>query len=304
MIQVPADGAAEPEERLQARLDHARLRALRFHAEERIRAGGSLDDLRPLIRPALRTILERAESPIYQCRLLQMTSVTSSEDDTTAANANIAIHSMLMARFLALTETELLDVGAAALFHDLWREVSDVAMKTEAGALELLLRSPALSFSNQLTLLVALDLGRDIRKETAPEIEELPPVSQLVHIADAFERLQRGSPARAAMSPRAALELLQGGRSRYMPVLVDLLSDLIGQIPRGSLVKRSNGELALIVEGGARQSHKPLARRLQTADGRPDDELSLVRLDDPLDSLEDVAPESLPDLDLAAALLA
>jgi hypothetical protein len=314
---TPAAAAASAQEEEEGYLSEsqraafyfARLIALAEAALESVRAGRSPDVLSRHLRQTLMKVVDMLAHPLFEARLIGCGVFEVDGVDPLAAHAaRVTALSLVMGRLLGLTRGNQGDLGLAALYHDLGRAElerqpaasgdAEEPASVEAAALQAVrygLRGRSYATAGLLRLIVGLEHHRDA--DGIPDQPALRPshvFSQLVGIADAFDRLEHGLPWRKAMSPAAALQTLAAQPERYAPGLVELLIDALGRTPRGTLLQLRTGELVVVVSGGARQGHRPILRRLMLATGAPDPELTLARLE----SLDLVVTELDPDVEV------
>ena len=80
----------------------------------------------------------------------------------------------------------------------------------------------------------------------ADEINEL---AKIVAVADVYDALTSDRPYRKAMSPNDAVEyIMANGQTQFSYEVVKAFSKSIVPYPEGTLVKLSNGEIAVIEE--------------------------------------------------------
>ena len=88
---------------------------------------------------------------------------------------------------------------------------------------------------------------------------------------------------------------------RLDPAIHQLLVDVLGPYPLGTLLLLPGGELVVVVDGGARRQGRPVARRLLHADGGPDSRSTLLEVTAP--GAARILEPSQVDLDWRRAVL-
>ncbi|MBX3471666.1 MAG: hypothetical protein KF878_32830 [Planctomycetes bacterium] len=285
----------------------ARLVVLAQAGHDAARAGRAPDVHARHLRQTLMKVVDALADPLFEARLLGCGVLAPAGADPEALHAaRVTVLALVMGRLLGLPRGSVGDLGFAALFHDLGRveapHAADPAGDREArasleghvvGAVRCALRGRTYATSGLLRLVVGLEHHHATDGVPAEAILREPHAfSQLVAVADAFDRLEHGQPWRTPVSPAEALQTLAAEPERYEPALVELLIDALGRTPRGTLLQLRSGDVVVVIAGGARQGHRPVVRRLQLATGAPDPARTLAVLD----GLNQVAAELDPDV--------
>ena len=98
--------------------------------------------------------------------------------------------------------------------------------------------------------------------------------SRVVAVCDNFDALTMDRPWRKAFTPTEAIKLVsRGAASRFDPVVVRLLVELVGRHPPGSLVELDTGEWAVVLGpgDGDQPTTRPRVLVVRDALGRPID---------------------------------
>lgn len=285
----------------------SRLVALAEAAQVAVRARRSPDVLSRHLRQTLMKIVDSFNHPLFEARLLACGVLEPPGVDPLAVHAaRVTVLSIAVGRLLGLTRGNVGDLGFAALFHDLGRVDAPRGVRPDGqgedhGSLErhvqdavrYSLRGRTYATSGLLRLIVGLE--HHLLKDRVPDVSALREAhvfSNIVAVADAFDRLEHGEPWRKALCPAEALQELAADPERFDPAIVELLIDALGRTPRGSVLQLRTGEVVVVVDGGARRGSRPVVRRLMLPTGAPDPGGALAILE----SLEGVVAELDPDV--------
>ena len=81
------------------------------------------------------------------------------------------------------------------------------------------------------------------------EREDISLFARIVAITDVYDALTSDRPYRKALSPSEALEyIMAGSGTHFDPELVEAFTKVIVPFPSGTIVKLSNGEIAVVEE--------------------------------------------------------
>ncbi|RMG08893.1 MAG: HD domain-containing protein [Planctomycetota bacterium] len=301
-VKEEEEGYVSPRER--AAYYFARLLALVEASHAAVATGSSPDvHSRHLRQTLMRTVESLPQRP-FLIRLLSLTCLPPLADAPLASHSvNVCVLSLTMGQLLGLRRASLIDLGFAALYHDLGRvghePVPSAEGDREATAsaelhilrgLERCLRARNYGSGGLLRLIVSQEHHRVADGyPDAPALREPHLFSQVVAVADAFDRLQNGTEWRPPQGPRAALRLLEGD-DRYPAEATRLLVDSLGRWPRGTTARLWDGSVGVVLDGGAPRGHRPLVRRVVSASMAPDEERALIELPDPDELAEEVDP--------------
>lgn len=313
------DGEEELAEWQRAAFYYARLIAIAESTYEGVAAGKSPDAFGRELRHTLIKVLERLRGLDFTIRLLALTVLPYPAGHALAGHSvDVAILSILMGRLLRLPRGVLADLGYAAFFHDLgrspqgWPQAEDgsednaVRQNHPARGVALALAGTDTGDAGLWRVVVALEhhrmpdgFPRDRSFQEHPHL-----FARIVSIADAFDRLEKGSPQTPALSPFAALSQIQAQRWRFEETLTGLLHDVLGKWPRGTLVRLKEGSIGVVIDGGARWGDRPIVRRLLLPDGSADPSRKTAELATPDMVAGIVDPSEVPSLDWRRAVLA
>jgi HD-GYP domain-containing protein (c-di-GMP phosphodiesterase class II) len=106
--------------------------------------------------------------------------------------------------------------------------------------------------------------------------------SLMVGLADVYDAMTTDRPYRAAMTPQQALEAMYQQAGHFEPRLLDAFAAMLGEYPVGSLLRLSDGRLAVVTHPHASHVSRPLVRIVEREEGvarLADDETDLSALD-------------------------
>jgi HD-GYP domain-containing protein (c-di-GMP phosphodiesterase class II) len=280
------------EDRDKALTHYARLTTLAEATHKAVARGHSPDIHLDYIQESFRQIIGSLDIPTYETRLLGVTVLAPQPSNLGAIHAsNVAIFSVLMGRLLGLPLSELVSLGIAAYQHDLGRADSTSRNPTKAqvnreteirnhvcrGVFRSL-RARAYNHASLLRIIVNHEHHRlsDIYPP-GHNLRKAHIFSELVSVADSFDRLQH-DPYEKSVSPMNALKTIIKSPSRYRPAAVKLLKNVVGSIPRGTLLRLKNGDCCVVVCGGAKRGDRPIVRRLSDSNGERDEQWTLSEI--------------------------
>ena len=263
------NGAAKVDRGVFALHSYAKLiLGLREHAAiiEHVRQHGDLEQLRPRIR-VVRVIQHLAELCDDRLDLLLKLASNNSgatSEELTAANA--CVLSLALGHALGLHRRDLGDLGMAALFSELGRQVmpsADTSREARnAAALASLLSESGVGQGLYTRAMVLTE--QVLRPHASLEgMRRAHPFSRLVRVALAYCRLISGLELAdgATYSPPEAVQTLRADRSGWLdPRLVDLLANLLRVFPRGTPVVLDSGHPALVAETNTEVFDSPMVR--------------------------------------------
>ena len=202
---------------------------------------------------------------------LRMHSITGLAEPWVEHAVNTAILSIAMGRLLSLARPQLAELGLAAMLHDVGRLELDRH------------QAPAPSHSHPIAGVRAMlrqsEYGPGAMHRMRSALEHhihpgggFPPLhvhrltlfTRVVQVAEFY--LAAVHPAGGARPGAEALELLQGATGTLCPATSGLLVRLLGRWPLGSVVRLSDGQLAVVVSGG-RDARRFADPRVVLADG-------------------------------------
>jgi serine/threonine protein kinase len=237
---------------------YARLVALAEANHQAIRAGLGPDVHARNVRQTMQKIADHLRSRPFEHRLVALTCFPPGGHDPLAFHeVNTTVLSLAMGHLLGLPAHRLVSLGFAALFHDAGRvsPASDGDSSEDedgpSGDVRHVTRGVAVCLRGRISGEASLVRLAVVHEHHRPSdgypktmLREPHAFSKLVAVASKFDRLQNGTASQAALGPAAAFakvaELPRADRAA-----VDLLRDVLGKHPRGSVLRLANGVLAV-----------------------------------------------------------
>lgn len=194
----------------------------------------------------------------------QILAVKEYENLTYCHSVNVAILSFIIGRQLRLREAAIGALVEAALLHDVGKTQLALDIVNKPGKLteserkiveEHPVRGAEILVDTQglqpLTATVALEHHRTVIGTGYPDLGRgvVPHImSQIVSVADVYEALTGARSYRAPYAPeKACLILARSAGVQLNTALVKAFVSAIGFLPRGSLVRTSQGELGVVI---------------------------------------------------------
>lgn len=197
--------------------------------------------------------------------LINIVDIKSMDNYTYQHCVNVAVLSLVLGIQLQLDKKKLYDLCLGALIHDIGKalvpeeilkknnklteeETSIVREHTKRGY-DFLKGSIDISATARIIALEHHERedGKgypDMRKDD--EINEL---AKIVAVADVYDALTSDRPYRKAMSPNDAVEyIMANGQTQFSYEVVKAFSKCIVPYPEGTIVRLSNGEIAVVEE--------------------------------------------------------
>jgi HD-GYP domain-containing protein (c-di-GMP phosphodiesterase class II) len=202
---------------------------------------------------------------MYQ-EFLDLTLVKSKDITTYIHLLNVAVLSMYISSKVGFSKDEVLDLGIAALFHDIGklsisrallqkkgkleaREFSRMEHHTDLGAKILLKYIDTLG---TLPAVVAFEhhLRYDLRGYPKLPFSQKPhPVSLLISQCDVYDALAQKRPYKRSYPPLMIYEIMMKGKGKsFDPKLLDEFFRIIGIWPVKTIVTLSDGRIAVVKE--------------------------------------------------------
>lgn len=236
-----------------------------------------------------------------------LSTMKSHDEYTFYHSVNVCILSITLGRYLGMDEDTLQLMALGALLHDIGKLRVSAAVLQYPGRLnseqwaEIKLHPQ----EGASAILAAADAGQEIAAVVALEHHgrfdgagypassgnrEKHLFSRLVTTSDVYDALTTRRSYRRAETPQQAVNVLtQGMGSHFDPDMVRALVNLLGVYPPGSLLRLSDGTIALVTE--ASRGENPVGVRVVDASGAAVGEPEPVAIE-PADVVEQLTPDA------------
>lgn len=237
--------------------------------------------------------------------MLMMTMLKSKNDDVAEHSFHVSILAIGFAQSLGYSESELEDIGMAALLHDFGHLKVDNKILRKQGKLNQheraeVVKHPIYSFEllkdkKGLTascLDVAISHHERMNGQGYPQgfkEQQIKKNVRLVSIIDVFDSLTSHQPYRKGTSIMEAYKFLMAGRgSHFDESLVLKFVEWRGIYPPGAIVEMENGEVGIVIKSYQKHKLRPVVLLVLDEYKQPRKE-RIVNM-----SQTDLTPESQP----------
>jgi HD-GYP domain-containing protein (c-di-GMP phosphodiesterase class II) len=211
--------------------------------------------------------------------MVWLTRIKDRDDYTAQHSINCAILALGLAHALEWSQGMVERAGLAALLHDLGNvnvdldilnkperltatEYQHIKTHTTIGY-ELLCEEPDVHQDVALAALEHHERPDGLGYPQGKRAEEINPISMLVAVVDVYDAVTSHRVYRPARSHHDALGILWRGRGRkFDRKMVETFIHFMGWVAPGTLVRLSNGELAVVEETNIVHGFFPIVRRL------------------------------------------
>ena len=240
--------------------------------------------------------------------VMQSVNYPDYDSYTVGHSVRVASLAVYIGSKLRWPEKDLLEIGCAALLHDIGKcripdaillkkgpltdeEFDLVRLHPQAGA-EILMEQPGIT-----GLALGACWGHHLRHDGGgyPQMAGWAvssPVTSLLHICDVFEALTAVRPYKAVMEPHDAYGVMMADRGGFHPGMLALFISLVGLYPPGTYVRLSDRAVGVVQESG-KNIDRPLIRILSTGQGTPLSEADQYLLDLADDRVKTIQVEQL-----------
>ncbi|MFO0728472.1 MAG: hypothetical protein U1E65_32145 [Myxococcota bacterium] len=218
--------------------------------------------------------------------LLKMCAIKQADEYVYNHAANTSVLSIVIGKALGIERLRLVDLGVAAFLADLGfallppelvdrpTKISDAERQELVGAMVRTIRTligqGRITDSVVRRVLVAYEHHHPYLDPVTQKPTPIHVYSRIVAVADAYDALTTHRPWRAGFSPDEALRMLsQEAGTRFDPLVVRVLVNLMGLYPLGTTVLLDTGELGIIYHNSndPRLFEKPWVKILKDARG-------------------------------------
>jgi HD-GYP domain-containing protein (c-di-GMP phosphodiesterase class II) len=201
--------------------------------------------------------------------------------------ANTCVLAVVMGRALSVERLALVDLAMAALFADIGFALLPSAMIERDGELSpeervqvydamirqirSIIGKGMINESMMRRVIVAYEHHLPYLDPETGQAGRTHLFSRIVAVADAFDALTTRRPWREGYTADEALRILtKEAGTRYDPLVVRTLVNLMGIYPLGSAVRLQSGELAIVYHNSNQPEHfeRPFVKIVKTADGQ------------------------------------
>jgi len=225
-----------------------------------------------------------------ETNLLGLTNLRCYDEYTYNHSVNVGILSIAVGQRVGIAKNRLVDLGMAALFHDIGKSCIPLGVLNKPGPFDekewaVIRRHPVLGVKELLKLKGVDALTARIMQGSFehhlnldgsgyPRVEYPRGVSlsgRIVAIADCYDALTSARVyRRIAETPDAALRyILQKSGRLYDPILAKLFVNVLGVYPVGTFCQLSSGELAVVTQSNPdpEQWERPRVMVIAAPDG-------------------------------------
>lgn len=185
---------------------------------------------------------------------------------------NVTVISILLARYLGLTESEIEDVGMAALLHDVGKQKLPERVKLGLNlspAQEILARSHV---SQSVDICRAMGLGAGVLNIISQHHEfadgsgypngltagQMTRGAQIVSLVNIYDNLSNPNNSMLSLTPHEAMSMLFAQRKhQFEHHTLQAFVKLMGVYPPGSVVQLNDDRYAVVVSANASRPNKP-----------------------------------------------
>lgn len=267
----PANAAVDMAERVaQVRQVYTETVDLAKQFLQDVRLGRTIN-----VEATSRVVSDMVESILTSGNALQALTRLSVKDSYTYAHSvNVAVLSIFFGQYMGFPRDKLEVVGQAAFLHDLGKSFVPDEILNKPGKLTdeeftIIKEHPQKGhdmvvgdIGEQAVLCGILQHHERLSGRGYPNglaAEAIHPVGQLVGIVDVYDALTSKRAYKNAMAPSKALGILYAMRDTdFKAELVDKLVKCLGVYPVGSLVRLSDGTIAIVCEA----THDPMLPRV------------------------------------------
>lgn len=180
-------------------------------------------------------------------------------------SVNVSVLSMFVARSWGFAAQEVHEIGLAGLFHDLGKTRLPIGLLNQRARLSV--EESKSMEGHCIHGLAILEIQRDVVRSVKRAVVEhherhdgsgypfglkgdhISPMGRVLSLADCFDALTSQRTYKESLPPSKALSILYGMRDHdFSSEDVERFIKCIGIYPTGSLVRLSNGQLAVVCE--------------------------------------------------------
>lgn len=197
--------------------------------------------------------------------LINVVDIKSMDSYTYQHCVNVAVLSLVLGIQLQLDRRKLYDLCLGALIHDvgkalisndillksgkLTEEETNIVREHTVKGYDFLKDSVDISATARIIALQHHEREDGKGYPDGRKDDEINALAQIVAVADVYDALTSDRPYRKAMSPNDAVEyIMANGQTQFSYEIVQAFSKSIVPYPEGTIVRLSNGEIAVVEE--------------------------------------------------------
>lgn len=234
------------------------------------------------VKGVVRSLVDNVTTSRYA--MLQLTGLKNYDEYTFYHSANVAILSLALGSMVTSDYRFLSSLGVGALMHDIGKLSVDLSILNKPGALTpeewANVREHPVRGAQAFSLLPGVDRaamvsilehhmrfdGTGYPTRTPVRLQHL--ASRIVAVADSYDAMtSRRSYSAARVQDQAMSLLAKGAGSSLDPALVRLFIRLMGVYPPRSVVRLSDGQVAIVLEPSPSDAVRPKVRVVAVQDG-------------------------------------
>ncbi len=217
--------------------------------------------------------------------MLALTMLKNYDEYTYNHSVNVAVISLSIAESISLPEDEKIDLGIAALLHDVGKTQVALDLIRKPGALtieefEEIKKHPdkgyeilsQMEYINPVSAKIVREhhMGYDLSGYPKPEPGyRMEPLSPIVSTSDCYDALTTMRTYQKPRTPREALELMTKMSGKSLdPAIVKILIKTLGIYPIGTMVRLDTNEVAVVSAQNPEDSTRPRVIILTDPSGR------------------------------------
>lgn len=269
---------------------------------------GNLFDIEQGIK-LIRLIVNSPQEMIDNLHHYTLFSVRNATGALSIHSANVAINSIVMGRGLKYSAEEQLELGVAALFHEIGMHKVPDAIRTKKDRLldeelQVLRSHPELSHQELLRHGEHYRWLADIVYQEHERTDgsgyprgirgdQIHEYASIIGLLDTYDALINHRPHRAGLLPGKAMKELVGACKELFPIrIIKILVDQWSIFPVNSYVKLNNNSIGMVVKANSLWPFKPTISLICDAQGRKvNDARTLDLAQNPLLYISDVIAE-------------
>lgn len=210
---------------------------------------------------------------------LDLVDLRTFDDYTYSHSVNVAVLSTTIGIGMKLKKKELVDLCAAAIFHDLGKTRIDPAILNKPGRLtaeeftimknhsrysyELIKERWNISATTKQAVLYHHENEDGTGYPNGLVGKEIPLYSSIIHVSDVYDALTSKRPYKEPFALSEAIEYLMGGSGiLFNRDIVETFLNYVPVYPRGVSVKLSDGREGIVIENHKKNILRPKIRLL------------------------------------------